>query len=56
MSDPARPRSSARADIWNIPNALTMSRVAMIPVVLYYVTAGTPRTPSSPAGSTAPPP
>ena len=43
MSDPARPRSSARADIWNIPNALTMSRVAMIPVVLYYVTAGTPR-------------
>jgi CDP-diacylglycerol--glycerol-3-phosphate 3-phosphatidyltransferase len=43
VSDPARPRSSARADIWNIPNALTMSRVAMIPVVLYYVTAGTPR-------------
>ena len=43
MSDPARPRSSARADIWNIPNALTMSRVAMIPLVLYYVTAGTPR-------------
>ena len=43
MSDSARPRSSARADIWNLPNALTMSRVAMIPAVLWYITAGTPR-------------
>lgn len=43
MSDPNTPRSSARTDIWNLPNALTMGRVAMIPAVLYYVVAGTPR-------------
>ncbi len=43
MNEPRAPRSSARADIWNIPNALTMGRVAMIPLVLHYVTAATPR-------------
>lgn len=36
-------RRAAREDIWNIPNGLTMARVAMIPVVLWYVDAGTPR-------------
>ncbi len=36
-------RRAAREDIWNVPNALTMARVAMIPVVLWFVDAGTPR-------------
>ncbi len=43
MSEPTAPRSSTRTDIWNLPNALTMGRVVMIPAVLYFVVAGTPR-------------
>jgi len=36
-------RRAAREDIWNVPNGLTMARVAMIPAVLWFVDAGTPR-------------
>ncbi|MEZ4405812.1 MAG: CDP-diacylglycerol--glycerol-3-phosphate 3-phosphatidyltransferase [Polyangiales bacterium] len=36
-------RRAARQDVWNLPNALTMARVAMIPVVLWFVAASTPR-------------
>ncbi|MBL8602848.1 MAG: CDP-diacylglycerol--glycerol-3-phosphate 3-phosphatidyltransferase [Myxococcales bacterium] len=39
----ARRLAPAREDIWNLPNALTMARVAMIPAVLWFVEAGTPR-------------
>ncbi len=46
-SDPDAPRvdlrRAARADVWNVPNALTMARVAMIPAVLHYVSEATPR-------------
>ncbi len=47
MSDPQQQRITARgalrSDVWNLPNALTMARVLMIPVVLRYVVAATPR-------------
>lgn len=36
-------RKAFREDVWNLPNALTMARVALIPVVLWYVASGTPR-------------
>lgn len=36
-------RRAARQDVWNLPNALTMARVAMIPVVLWFVASATPR-------------
>jgi CDP-diacylglycerol--glycerol-3-phosphate 3-phosphatidyltransferase len=41
---PAMPaRKAFREDVWNLPNALTMLRVALIPVVLWYIASGTPR-------------
>jgi CDP-diacylglycerol--glycerol-3-phosphate 3-phosphatidyltransferase len=40
---PRAPKGAVRQDVWNIPNALTMARVVMIPVVLWFVTTGTPR-------------
>lgn len=45
MSEPSKTaaRRSLREDVWNLPNALTMLRVALIPVVLWYVASGTPR-------------
>ena len=47
MSDPQQQRITARgalrSDVWNLPNALTMARVLMIPLVLRYVVAATPR-------------
>jgi CDP-diacylglycerol--glycerol-3-phosphate 3-phosphatidyltransferase len=36
-------RRSIRDDVWNIPNLITMGRVALIPVVLYFLDRGTPR-------------
>jgi CDP-diacylglycerol---glycerol-3-phosphate 3-phosphatidyltransferase len=42
VSDPAT-RKAFRDDVWNIPNILTMGRVAMIPAVLWYMASGTPR-------------
>lgn len=39
--DPAR-RKAFREDVLNLPNVLTMGRVVMIPVVLWYLTRGTP--------------
>jgi CDP-diacylglycerol--glycerol-3-phosphate 3-phosphatidyltransferase len=35
-------RRAFRDDVWNLPNILTMARVAMIPAVLWYVTKATP--------------
>ncbi|MFO0648642.1 MAG: CDP-diacylglycerol--glycerol-3-phosphate 3-phosphatidyltransferase [Polyangiales bacterium] len=45
MTDrPVKPaRKAFREDVWNLPNALTMARVALIPVVLWYLASGTPR-------------
>jgi CDP-diacylglycerol--glycerol-3-phosphate 3-phosphatidyltransferase len=47
VSDPQQQRITARgalrSDVWNLPNALTMARVLMIPLVLRYVVAATPR-------------
>lgn len=41
---PVKPaRKAFREDVWNLPNALTMARVALIPVVLWYLASGTPR-------------
>ena len=40
---PSPARRAFREDVWNLPNALTMVRVALIPVVLWYVASGTPR-------------
>lgn len=40
---PRAQKGAVRQDVWNIPNALTMARVVMIPVVLYFVDAATPR-------------
>lgn len=37
-------RKSLREDALNIPNALTMGRVAAIPICLYYLDQDTPRT------------
>lgn len=37
------PKGVVKQDVWNLPNALTMARVAMIPVVLWFVASGTPR-------------
>ena len=37
------PKGAVKQDVWNVPNALTMARVAMIPVVLWFVASGTPR-------------
>lgn len=36
-------RRAFREDVWNLPNVLTMGRVAMIPLVLWYLVSGTPR-------------
>lgn len=44
MSDRAKvPRKSIRADALNLPNALTMLRIVLIPVVLYLMFDATPR-------------
>lgn len=40
---PKVPRKSIRADALNLPNALTMLRVVLIPVVLYLMYDGTPK-------------
>jgi CDP-diacylglycerol--glycerol-3-phosphate 3-phosphatidyltransferase len=36
-------RQTLRQDVWNIPNILTMGRVVLIPVVLWFLASGTPR-------------
>ena len=38
----AERRRSLRQDAWNVPNVLTMGRVAIIPVVLWLLDSGTP--------------
>jgi CDP-diacylglycerol--glycerol-3-phosphate 3-phosphatidyltransferase len=38
-----KPRSSLRADALNLPNILTMLRIAIIPVVLWLIDRGGPR-------------
>ena len=45
VADPARlaRRRSIKADALNLPNILTMARVAMIPVVLWLIERGTPK-------------
>ncbi|MEZ4226301.1 MAG: CDP-diacylglycerol--glycerol-3-phosphate 3-phosphatidyltransferase [Polyangiaceae bacterium] len=35
-------RRTLRQDVWNLPNLLTMGRVAIIPLVLYLLSRGTP--------------
>ena len=35
--------SSLRKDAWNLPNLLTMGRVAIIPLVLWLLDRGEPR-------------
>lgn len=34
--------SSLKRDIWNIPNIMTMGRIAVIPVILWLIDRGTP--------------
>ena len=41
-SDKARRRTSIRQDAVNLPNLLTMARIALIPVVLWLLADGTP--------------
>ena len=36
-------RQSIKEDVWNLPNLLTMGRVAIIPVVLWLIDRGSPR-------------
>jgi CDP-diacylglycerol--glycerol-3-phosphate 3-phosphatidyltransferase len=43
-SAPPKRRSSIREDALNLPNLLTMLRVALIPVVLWLIAYGTPQT------------
>ena len=43
MAEPRRPRKPFWDDALNIPNALTMGRIVLIPLVLWFVSEGTPR-------------
>ena len=43
MPKPGRAGSSIVNDLWNLPNALTMLRIALIPVVYYLLSVGTPK-------------
>jgi len=36
-------RQSIKEDVWNLPNLLTMARMAVIPVVLWLIDRGSPR-------------
>lgn len=36
-------RSAVSRDVWNLPNILTMARVAVIPLILWLIDQGTPR-------------
>ena len=35
-------RASFREDIWNLPNVLTMGRIAVIPLICWLLAEGTP--------------
>lgn len=35
-------RSNIRRDIWNVPNVLTMGRIALIPIICWFAWLGTP--------------
>lgn len=37
------PRKTLLADAWNLPNALTMLRIALIPLVLWFLAQATPQ-------------
>jgi CDP-diacylglycerol--glycerol-3-phosphate 3-phosphatidyltransferase len=43
MDDRRRRRKAFWADALNVPNALTMARILLIPLVLWFVSEGTPR-------------
>lgn len=36
------PLSTVRQDIWNVPNLLTLGRIAIIPVICWLIVSGTP--------------
>lgn len=39
---PGKRSSSVKKDVWNIPNIMTMGRIAAIPVILWLIDRGTP--------------
>lgn len=41
--DPLSRNSSLKKDIWNLPNILTMGRIVAIPLILWLIDRGTPR-------------
>jgi CDP-diacylglycerol---glycerol-3-phosphate 3-phosphatidyltransferase len=43
MTAPRRGASTLKKDAWNLPNLLTMGRILVIPLVLWFMDRGTPK-------------